>query len=148
MQPNIRFQLALNVDDLDRAIAYYGKLFGAEVSKREPGYANFALESPPLKLVLFENSEASERLNHVGFEYMDSEGVEAVIANLDARAVPHRVDRAEHCCYADKTVAWAEDPQGLAWEFYKKDRDRDTLGAPSAKALDEPASSSSGVCCA
>ena len=64
----MRFQLALNVRNLDEAIPYYSKLLGAPVNKRKPGYANFAVDSPPIKLVLFEAPEASERLNHVGFE--------------------------------------------------------------------------------
>ena len=63
-----RLQLAINVRDIEKAIAFYSKLFGAEVSKRQPGYANLAIENPPLKLVLFENADAPERLSHLGVE--------------------------------------------------------------------------------
>ena len=72
----MRFQLALNVRNLDEAIPYYSKLLGAPVNKRKPGYANFAVDSPPIKLVLFEAPEASERLNHVGF------GAQSVFSHL------------------------------------------------------------------
>ena len=68
----MRFQLALNVKDLDEAVDYYSKLFGVEVNKRKPGYANFAVEKPPIKLVLFENPNATERLNHVGHLIRDA----------------------------------------------------------------------------
>ena len=81
----MRFQLALNVRDLDEAIAYYTKLLGAPVNKRKPGYANFAVESPPIKLVLFEAPDAAERLNHVGFE-MDADEVAAAADRLEPRA--------------------------------------------------------------
>jgi catechol 2,3-dioxygenase-like lactoylglutathione lyase family enzyme len=117
-EDSMRFQLALNVRDLDQAVAYYSELFGAEVNKRRPGYANFAIENPPLKLVLFENPEAGERLNHVGFEAFDNADVEATATALETRGVPHRVERDETCCYAKKSTVWATDPQGLAWEFY------------------------------
>ena len=63
-----RLQLALNVRDLEAAIDFYGKMFGARPNKRKPGYANFAIEDPPLKLVLFELPDAPERLNHLGVE--------------------------------------------------------------------------------
>ena len=64
----MRVQLALNVENLEEAIDFYSKAFGVEVNKRKPGYANFAIDEPPLKLVLFENPGASERLNHLGVE--------------------------------------------------------------------------------
>ena len=79
----MRFQLALNVRDLDEAVDYYSKLFGAKVNKRKPGYANFAIEDPPLKLVLFEDPDATDRLNHVGFEVFDNAEVEKAIDYLE-----------------------------------------------------------------
>jgi catechol 2,3-dioxygenase-like lactoylglutathione lyase family enzyme len=126
----MRFQLALNVNDLDEAIAYYSKLFGAEVNKRKPGYANFALEEPPLKLVLFENPDAAERLNHVGFETFDNEEVEQAINRLEPLGLASKVIRDEHCCYAKKSTVYAHDPQGLMWEFYKLNADADEFGTP------------------
>ena len=117
----MRFQLALNVRNLDEAVAYYSRLFGVPVNKRKPGYANFAVENPPLKLVLFEAPDAPERLNHVGFEYFDDAAVEGVAAELEPRGLADRIERDETCCYAKKRAVWASDPQGLRWEFYRVD---------------------------
>ena len=140
----MRFQLALNVENLDEAVAYYERLFGVPVHKRKPGYANFAVEDPPLKLVLFEAPDAPERLNHVGFEYFDNEPVEEMIRKLEPRGLATRVDRDESCCYAKKSTVWAADPQGLRWEFYRVDADlTDFAGgaveAPAAAPARAPA---------
>jgi catechol 2,3-dioxygenase-like lactoylglutathione lyase family enzyme len=128
----MRFQLALNVKDLEEAVAYYSKLFGVAPHKRKPGYANFAVEDPPLKLVLFEAPDAPERLNHVGFEYFDNEPVEAVIRHLEPQGLATRVDRDESCCYAKKSAVWAADPQGLRWEFYRVREDLEGFAGPAA----------------
>ena len=100
----MRFQLALNVQNLDEAIPYYSKLLGAPVNKRKPGYANFAVDSPPLKLVLFEDPKATERLNHVGFE-MEMDEVESTIARLEPQGLADQVIRDETCCYAEKSTS-------------------------------------------
>ena len=131
---SMRFQLALNVRDLDEAVAYYEKLLGAPVAKRKPGYANFAVDSPPIKLVLFEDPHAAERLNHVGFETDDNDEVEATIVRLEPTGVVDRVERDETCCYAKKSTVWSSDPQGLRWEFYKKQADLETFGQAPARA--------------
>jgi len=133
----MRFQLALNVRNLDEAIDYYSKLFGAEVNKRKPGYANFAISDPPLKLVLFENPEASERLNHVGFETFENEEVERQIQRLEPIGLASEVIRDEHCCYARKSTVYAHDPEGLMWEFYKLQGDEDSFGTPAAEPAPE-----------
>ena len=150
----MRFQLALNVRDLDEAIDYYSKLFGAEVNKRKPGYANFAIEQPPLKLVLFENPEATDRLNHVGFESFDNAEVEEAIARLEPLGLATRVVRDEHCCYAVKSTLYAHDPQGLMWEFYKLHADEEEFGSPAPEPQpkqepqpqQEPQSVAKGCC--
>jgi catechol 2,3-dioxygenase-like lactoylglutathione lyase family enzyme len=134
----MRFQLALNVRNLDEAVAYYARLFGVPVNKRKPGYANFAVQNPPLKLVLFEAKDAPERLNHVGFEYFDDAEVESVIGELEPRGLAERVDRDERCCYAKKRAVWARDPQGLRWEFYRVDADLEGFADAPAPAP-EPA---------
>ena len=143
----MRFQLALNVSDLEQAIAYYSKLFGAEVAKRKPGYANFSLENPPLKLVLFENPEASDRLNHVGFESFDNAEVEATIERLEPLGLATRVVRDEHCCYARKSTLYAHDPEGLLWEFYKREGDEEEFGTPMPEAGPPQASDDSAEGC-
>jgi catechol 2,3-dioxygenase-like lactoylglutathione lyase family enzyme len=136
----MRFQLALNVRDLDEAIAYYSKLLGAPVNKRKPGYANFAVDDPPIKLVLFEAPDAPERLNHVGFE-MDAPDVARSAERLDAAGLADRVILDETCCYAKKTTVYAHDPQGLMWEFYQFRGDVETFAgaAPPAQGEAHPA---------
>jgi len=149
----MRFQLALNVKNLDEAVAYYSRLFGVAVNKRKPGYANFAVENPPLKLVLFEAPDAPERLNHVGFEYFDNEPVEAVIRHLEPDGLATRIDRDESCCYAKKSTVWAADPQGLRWEFYRVREDLEGFAGspapepePAANTQAEPAAAAAGCC--
>lgn len=137
----MRFQLALNVRDLDEAVAYYSKFFDAEPNKRKPGYANFSLAHPPLKLVLFEDPNATERLNHVGFETFENDEVEAQIARLEPAGMASQVIRDEHCCYARKSTVYAHDPQGLMWEFYKLQGDEESFGTPGPLEPNEP------VCC-
>lgn len=122
----MRLQLALNVDDLDQAIEYYGRLFGEPVNKREPGYANFVVDSHNLKLVLFE-APGSERLNHVGFEVFEDAEVERVAAHLDEQAVLAERQEGEVCCYARQNKAISYDPQGLMWEWYRVLEDSPTF---------------------
>src|SRR5687768_10593120 len=77
-----RVQLALNVPNIDEAVAFYSKLFATEPAKRKPGYANFAIADPPLKLVLFESGDVKGRLNHLGVEVASSDEVWAHQARL------------------------------------------------------------------
>ena len=143
----MRFQLALNVRDLDEAIAYYSKLLGAEVNKRKPGYANFAVSDPPLKLVLVENPNATERLNHVGFETFENDEVEQTIARLDPIGLASEIVRDEHCCYARKSTVYSHDPQGLMWEFYKIQGDEEQFGTPMPEAEPQSETVESKGCC-
>ena len=111
----MRLQLALNVDDLEKAIDFYSKLFDTSVNKRKPGYANFTLESPPLKLVLFENPGASERLNHLGVEVFEAEDVSRATERLKAAGGPGRAGRRrEHLLLRDPGQGLVERPAGLA----------------------------------
>ena len=127
----MRLQLALNVDDLDEAIAFYRKAFGVDVHKRRPGYANFEVESPPLKLVLFENPGAP-RLNHLGVEVFDDASVAAAGERLrEAGLVPVAEER-EVCCFAEQNKVSTHDPQGMRWEWYRITDDAPATG-PSAR---------------
>jgi catechol 2,3-dioxygenase-like lactoylglutathione lyase family enzyme len=137
----MRVQLALNVKNLDEAVTFYSTLFGVEVNKRKPGYANFAIEEPPLKLVLFENPDAVERLNHLGVEVMDDAGVQEATARLKAAGLADRVEDEETCCYATQDKVWSVDPEGLRWEFYRVLEDTEAFG-DSTPELSEPASDS------
>lgn len=118
-----RIQLALNVSDLDAAVDFYSKLFGAVPAKRRPGYANFAIAEPPLKLVLIENR--SERgagvpgaLNHLGIEVESAGEVMAATERLSASGLDPEVQESTTCCYALQDKAWVSDPDGAPWEVY------------------------------
>jgi catechol 2,3-dioxygenase-like lactoylglutathione lyase family enzyme len=128
----MRIQLALDVDDLEAAIEFYSKLFGAEVNKRKPGYANFAIDEPPLKLVLFENPGSDQRLNHLGVEVFDDEDVHVATDRLREAGMADLVEDETTCCYAKANKVWAVDPQGLRWEWYRVIEDSETFGAEPA----------------
>ncbi len=124
----MRLQLALNVKDLEAAIEFYSKMFGVEVNKRKPGYANFAIDEPPLKLVLFELPDAPERLNHLGVEVFADEAVTAATERLRSQGMEHRVEDETTCCYAKANKVWAQEPDGLRWEWYRVLEDSQTFG--------------------
>ena len=130
----MRLQLALNVNDLDAAVEFYSKMFGVEVNKRKPGYANFAIQEPPLKLVLFELPDAPERLNHLGVEVFDDESVDAATERLKAQGMQHLVEDETTCCYATQHKVWATDPQGARWEVYRVIEDSESFsGIPGER---------------
>jgi catechol 2,3-dioxygenase-like lactoylglutathione lyase family enzyme len=114
-----RLQLALNVNDIDEAVTFYSKLFGAEPAKRRPGYANFALAEPPLKLVLLENPGQGGTLNHLGVEVPDIDTVDAEQGRLARAGLTSVDERDTTCCYARQDKFWVKGPSdGEAWEFY------------------------------
>ena len=115
----MRVQLALNVRDLDTAVDFYSTMFGTAPAKRKPGYANFAIDEPPLKLVLFEAPEASERLNHLGIEVFDDGDVHEATERIRDGGLPHEVEVEETCCHAVQNKVWAHEPEGLRWEWYR-----------------------------
>ena len=114
-----RIQLALNVDDVDEAVSFYSKLFGTEPAKRRPGYANFALTDPPLKLVLLENPGQGGSLNHLGVEVADVAKVDAEQTRLAEAGLASVEERGMTCCYAKQDKFWVEGaPNGERWEVY------------------------------
>jgi catechol 2,3-dioxygenase-like lactoylglutathione lyase family enzyme len=113
-----RVQLALNVDDVEQAVAFYSRLFGAEPAKRRPGYANFALDEPALKLVLIENPGAGGSLNHLGVEVPTAAEVVDATRRLAAAGLPTRVEDGTTCCYALQDKVWVTGPGGERWEVY------------------------------
>jgi catechol 2,3-dioxygenase-like lactoylglutathione lyase family enzyme len=151
-----RVQLALNVSNIDEAVAFYSKLFGAEPAKRRPGYANFALTEPPLKLVLLENPGHGGSLNHLGIEVPDIDTVDAEQARLAGTGLDSVDERATTCCYAKQDKFWVQGaPGGESWEIYTVLADSQTFydehdgpeccGA-GARPSGEPAASA-GRCC-
>ena len=121
-----RVQLALNVSNIDDAVAFYSKLFGTEPAKRKPGYANFAIAEPPLKLVLIEG-EGGGTLNHLGVEVETAEEVEAAEARLSTDGLATTGVDNTTCCYAFKTETWVSDPDGAPWEWYVKSGDAEQM---------------------
>ena len=115
-----RIQLALNVDDIDQATAFYTRLFGVAPHKQRAGYANFAIEDPPLKLVLFQNPGAAERLNHLGIEAPTSEQVTAALTRFTEAGLETRVTEQDVCCHAaqHKVFVTAPDVPLGWWEYY------------------------------
>ena len=112
-----RVQVALNVTDIDAAIDFYSKAFAAEPAKVREGYANFAIEDPPLKLVLIEN-ETGGSLNHLGVEVETSSEVEAKSRQLVSEKLTTEEELGVDCCYARQDKVWASDPDGAEWEWY------------------------------
>ena len=114
-----RVQLALNVDDLDSSIAFYSALFATEPAKVRPGYANFAVAEPPLKLVLIENPGHGGSLNHLGVEVADTDTVDAAQRRLADAGLASVDERDTTCCYARQDKFWVSGtPDGEAWEIY------------------------------
>jgi catechol 2,3-dioxygenase-like lactoylglutathione lyase family enzyme len=118
----MRLQLALNVDDLDRAVDFYARMFDA-IPARRPGYANFAIDQPPLKLVLFEAAGATGSINHLGVETETSAEVLDAERRLRAAGLSTSGIDATECCYAQKTETWVDGPDGTRWEWYVRTGD-------------------------
>ncbi len=123
-----RVQLALNVDDLDKAITFYSKLFGAEPAKRKPGYANFAIDEPPLKLVLLENPGHGGTINHLGVQVESSEQVHSEIARLTDAGMFTEEEIGTTCCFATQDKVWVTAPDAEKWEIYTVLADSETFG--------------------
>lgn len=146
-----RIQLALNVPDLAAAISFYNDIFQAEPAKVRPGYANYALSEPPLKLVLIENPGAAERLNHLGIEVASTEDVVAHTRRLGEK-LPIRLEEGTECCYALQDKVWVSGPDRTDWEFYTVLADSDGMqkavdaGQPSAAACRCGASEEPSCC--
>jgi catechol 2,3-dioxygenase-like lactoylglutathione lyase family enzyme len=134
-----RVQLALNVADLDAAVDFYSRLLGTGPAKRHPGYANFAVADPPLKLVLFENAGEAGTLNHLGVEVGSVDEVAAARARLDERGLSPRADDGV-CCFADQAKVWVTGPDGASWEVY-------AVLADSPSASDSSSVTDSPRCC-
>ena len=127
-----RLQLALNVDDLEESVAFYSRLFDTAPAKTKPGYANFAVAEPPLKLVLIENPGRGGSLNHLGVEVADVETVEAELTRLADAGLVSTEERGTTCCYAKQDKFWVEGaPNGEQWEVYTVLADTDDFGDPA-----------------
>lgn len=152
----MRLQLALNVKNLDEAIAFYTKMFDTEPARLRPGYANFAIANPPLKLVLFEGSEEGT-INHLGVEVSSADEVidaeqRLIKSGLETTGIDDTV-----CCYAEKTETWLHGPDATRWEWYVRTGDSEQMHneiigcAPGSTcgpdAVSEPIAESGTACC-
>jgi catechol 2,3-dioxygenase-like lactoylglutathione lyase family enzyme len=113
-----RVQLALNVANLDAAVEFYSKLFAVEPAKRRPGYANFLISEPPLKLILFEGQGEPGTLNHLGVEVASTEDVAAAQRRLAGEGLATAVEDQVTCCFAVQDKVWVDAPDGEPWEVY------------------------------
>jgi len=153
-----RIQLALNVDDLDASIDFYRTLFATEPAKVKPGYANFAVTEPPLKLILIENPGQGGSINHLGVEVPDVDAVDIELSRLGAAGFAAVEERDSTCCYAKQNKFWVQDtPDGERWEVYTVLEHSETFAAADTSgdtccgtAVDGSVSqgSETAVCCA
>ena len=136
-----RVQLALNVDDIDQAVQFYTALFDTKPAKLRPGYANFAIDQPPLKLILFENPGQGGSLNHLGVEVPTTDDVDAVQRRLAGQGLASVDERDTNCCYAKQDKFWVEGvPDDARWEFY-------TVLADDQAELEGQTTSTGAACC-
>jgi catechol 2,3-dioxygenase-like lactoylglutathione lyase family enzyme len=141
-----RVQLALNVDDLDSAIAFYTKLLGTPPAKVREGYANFAVAAPPLKLVLLQNPGQGGTLNHLGVEVPSSDAVTAEIGRLGGEGLLTDEEKGTTCCFATQDKVWVTGPDGERWEVYTVLADSPTFAAEPA-ASDDACCAPDPACC-
>ena len=151
-----RIQLALNVSDLDAAVEFYATLFGVPPAKRRPGYANFAVVDPPLKLVLIEHADGrgagiDGALNHLGVEVETPQEVALAGVRLSDAGLDTTDERGTTCCYAVQDKVWVTDPDGAPWELYTvlDDAPEETDVAGDCACGAEPATAATGAaaCC-
>ena len=164
-----RVQLALNVSNLDESVAFYSRLFGTSPAKLRPGYANFAIAEPPLKLILIESPGHGGSLNHLGVELTDTTAVDAEQARLAEAGLAAIEERDTTCCYARQDKFWVKGaPDAERWEIYTVKQDSPTFwgdddgrgwaavdaelgAAPSASVGEEEGQAPAahpGACCA
>ena len=140
-----RVQLALNVTDLEAAIGFYSKLFATAPAKVRPGYANFAVVDPPLKLVLIKGQGTGGTLNHLGVEVESSEKVHEEIARLQGEDLFTDEEIGTTCCFATQDKVWVTGPAGEKWEVYTVLADSETFGtSPEQPAADQTCSCATG----
>jgi catechol 2,3-dioxygenase-like lactoylglutathione lyase family enzyme len=145
-----RVQLALNVSDLEASVAFYSAMFGVQPHKRRPGYANFAITEPPLKLVLIETSEATRgtgtagALNHLGVEVASTDDVTAARARFTDAGLTAFDENDTTCCYALQDKVWVHDPAGAPWEVYTVKDENPADARPATASLEILGD---GACC-
>ena len=131
----MRIQLALNVSNLDEAVDFYTKFFKTEPAKVRPGYANFAIDEPPLKLVLIENGGQPGAINHLGVEVFTNDEVDESISYLSGVGMTTAVEEEVTCCYAVQNKVWVDGPDQSKWEVYTVLADANDACPPSGDSI-------------
>lgn len=124
-----RFQMSLNVHDVEASVEFYTKLFGVGPAKHRPGYANFVVADPPLKLIVIEDEGVPGSINHVGVEFETGQAVAVEAQRVAATGLPMQVDDTHTCCFATQDKAWTQNIDGVPWELYAVVADTDDFGA-------------------
>jgi catechol 2,3-dioxygenase-like lactoylglutathione lyase family enzyme len=132
-----RLQLALNVSNLDEAVTFYSTLFGTSPAKLREGYANFAIENPPLKLVLIEGGGAGGSINHLGVEVFSTNEVTAEADRLAAAGLATDIEESTTCCYAVQDKVWVQGPDHSRWEIYTVLADAESMSAVDGCCVSE-----------
>jgi catechol 2,3-dioxygenase-like lactoylglutathione lyase family enzyme len=141
-----RVQLALRVADLEASVAFYSKLLRAEPAKRRPGYANFAIADPPLKLVLLEGAPGEPtRMDHLGVEVETTGEVTAAASRLAAEGLATATEEDTACCYAVQDKVWVTGPGAEPWEVYVVKADSDILDKEAGSVCCAPAADGTGA---
>ena len=138
-----RLQLALNVTNLDEAVEFYSRLFATAPAKVKPGYANFAIADPPLKLVLLEGSQGAT-INHLGVEVDSAEEVVSAERRLSQAQLKTTGVDETICCFAEKAETWVADPDGARWEWYVKLADAEQMHNTVVRTLEPSAGEREG----
>jgi len=140
-----RFQLAINVSDLEEAIDFYSTYFRTKPAKVRPGYANFAIAEPPLKLILMEGGQPGT-INHLGVEVLSTDEVASATTYFREHGLAAEVEDQTTCCYAVQDKVWVDGPDGTSWETYVVLEDAETR---DGNGLESCSTSVSGAtrCC-
>lgn len=141
-----RVQLALNVSDLEGSVAFYSKLFNSVPAKRKPGYANFAIDQPPLKLVLIENADGGS-INHLGVEVEDTDLVRQAGDRFSVTGMNTDVEDSVECCYAVQDKVWVTAPDGERWEYYTVLTDSEKMSSSATEASCCAGAPAEAACC-
>lgn len=141
-----RLQLAMTVSDVDAAVAFYSSMFETEPAKRRPGYANFAIADPPLKLVLIEGARGGT-LNHLGVEVEGTAEVHVATGRFDEAGLGTRLEDGVECCYAKQDKVWVRDPDGAEWEWYTVLGDSEEMASSHDACCATEESTTAAACC-
>ncbi len=141
-----RVQLALRVADLEASIDFYSRLFSAGPAKRRPGYANFAIAEPPLKLVLLEGEQGQATvMDHLGVEVESAGQVTEAASRLAGEGLAAEVEEDTACCYAVQDKVWVRGPGSEPWEVYVVKADADVLAKDAGSTCCAPGGQAAGA---